>query len=503
MQLVLPERISVTKVFRFAAVLAVVQLCQHTNFEFMLLFFGFLMCSVYAFNIAGGFSRVSGAYIFWFALLVPIIGVVWKSVLGEPAESNLKAPLLTMSAYTASMVMLALVALVTNKLDFRQIGFSARAPALNYKLAALGCFVFWVIVYGFGIFLPSSFYGVYNTLRQIDFFRQFAIILGTIAVIRESGGRRSVGFISFICMFYLMWEGMLSGSKQGMMTPFVCWLVAATYMRLKLNLVRSVTILFVATLFFTLFNQISQARIKIPEGASYGERASIVLDEIIHYNDLVAFNKQGEAADVSVVAHHYYDSNQNGLVTRLSMISPDDSFFNYASSVPPIGLEPIRTSFEGLIPNFMLPQRKVTVGAGNHYAHEIGGYLAPSDFTTGISFSPIPEAYYFARWTGIFFVLPAIWILLFLSVDFVCGDVKKSPWALLVIVYFGHAAPESLISGLIYYMGYVNFGMVVAILFCTRLAPILGTLLSGPEAAGPPVGTALPRRRAQGQPVSP
>jgi len=503
MRLVLPERISVTNVFRFAVVLAVVQLYQHTNVAFILLFFGFLMCSVYAFNLAGGFSRVAGAYIFWFALLVPVIGVVWKSVLGEPAESNLKAPLLTMSAYTASMVMLALVAMLTNKLDFRQIGFSAKAPALNYKLAALGCFVFWVVVYGFGSFLPSSFYGVYSTLHQIDFFRLFAIILGTIAVIRESGGRRSVSAFSFIVMLSMMWDGMLAGSKQGMMTPFVCWIVAATYMRLKLNFVRSVAILFVLTLFFTLFNQMSQARIRIPEGASYSERASIVLDEIVHYNDMVAFNKQSEAQDISNIAHHYYNSNQNGLVTRLSMISPDDSFFNYASTVPPIGLESIRTSFEDLIPNFMLPQRKAAFGAGNHYAHEIGGYLAPNDFSTGISFSPIPEVYYFARWTGIFFVLPAIWILLFLSIDFVCGDLKKAPWALLVIVYFAHAAPEGLTSGLIYFMGYVNFGMVVAILFCTRLAPILGTLFSSHSTVGPSGSAFVPRRGAPRQPVSP
>jgi hypothetical protein len=49
----------------------------------------------------------------------------------------------------------------------------------------------------------------------------------------------------------------------------------------------------------------------------------------------------------------------------------------------------------------------------------------------------------------------------------------------MVIVYFAHAAPESLISGLIYYMGYGNFGMLVSILFCTRLAPVFGALFYG------------------------
>jgi hypothetical protein len=103
---------------------------------------------------------------------------------------------------------------------------------------------------------------------------------------------------------------------------------------------------------------------------------------------------------------------------------------------------------------------------------------------------------------GIFFVLPGIWIILFLSIDFVCGDLKKAPWGLMVIVYFGHAAPESLISGLVYYTGYGNFGMFVAIIFCTRLAPILGSFIAGSSLPNTPVAV-RPRIRSQGQPALP
>jgi hypothetical protein len=479
LRLALPERISISKVFLVATALMLVQLYQGTGFGFVLLFFGFTILSAYSFNLAGGFSRVIGAYIFWFALLVPYIGVLWKSVLGEAADSNLRAPLLTISAYSASMAMLALVAVITARVDFRPIGISARAPDLDYKLAAMGCMVFWFIVYIIGGFYQYLFPALYSILRQIDLFRQLAIILGTIAVIRESGGRKSVSGVTLLAMLWLMWDGMLSASKQGMLTPFVCWLVAATYARLRLNVARTVAMAIVTLLSFTLFTQMSQARTKIPDGADYGERTAVVLDEIIHYSDLVAFNKQATNEDVSQSVHHYYNTVQNGLIGRLSMMSPDDAFFNYASGVPPVGLEAIVADFQGLVPNFMLSKKKQGLGAGNQYAHLIGGYLAADDNTTGISFSPVPEAYYFAGWAGIFLLLPGIWILFFLSIDFVCGDIKNAPWALLVIVYLGHAAPESLISGLVYYMGYGNFGMFIAILFCTRLAPILGTFIAG------------------------
>jgi hypothetical protein len=504
MRLFLPERVPVPKVFLAASGLMLLQLYQGTGFGFSLLFFGFTMASAYAFNLAGGFRRVIGAYIFWFALLVPYLGVFWKSVLGEPADSNLSEPLLTMAAYTASMAMLALVSVITAKVDLRPVGISARAPTLDYQLAAQGCMVFWFLVYFIGGFYQYLFPALYSALRQIDLFRQLVIILGTIAVIRQSQGRRSISPLTLLTMLWLVWDGMMSTSKQAMMAPFVCWLIAATYARLRLTPVRYVAIAVGTVLCFTVFTQISQARNRIPEGLSYGVHAALVVDELIHYGDLVEFNKNAIDPNVSQYAHHYYNSVQNGLISRLSMISPDDSFFHYAAGVPPIGLQPVTDSFQGLLPNFILSKRKEGFGYGNHYAHEIGGYLPADDFTTGISFSPVPEAYHVAGWFGIFFVLPGIWVLLFLSIDFVCGDLKDAPWALLVMVWLAHAAPESLLNGLIYYMGYGNFGIVVAITFCTRVAPILGTFITGSSLPNASTMAPVPTgSRASGLPVVP
>jgi hypothetical protein len=68
---------------------------------------------------------------------------------------------------------------------------------------------------------------------------------------------------------------------------------------------------------------------------------------------------------------------------------------------------------------------------------------------------------------------------LFTTVDFVVGDMAKYPWGLMVVVWFAHAAPETLLGGMIYYIGYGNFGMLVAIIVVTRIAPILGSLFLG------------------------
>jgi hypothetical protein len=109
----------------------------------------------------------------------------------------------------------------------------------------------------------------------------------------------------------------------------------------------------------------------------------------------------------------------------------------------------------------------------------MGAGLSEEDYSTGISFSPVGEAFHCEGWGGILWLLPLIWILLFSTVDFVVGDMTKYPWGLMVVVWLAHAAPEQLVAGMIYFIGYGNFGMALAIIVVTRIAPILGSLFLG------------------------
>jgi hypothetical protein len=104
--------------------------------------------------------------------------------------------------------------------------------------------------------------------------------------------------------------------------------------------------------------------------------------------------------------------------------------------------------------------------------------------TTGISFTPSGEAFQLAGWTGIFLIAPAIWIVLFTVVDSLCGDVRKSPWGLLVIATFAHIAPEGMLGGPIYFLWFGMIGIVTAAVVTSYVMPLLGTMLAGPEPTG-------------------
>jgi hypothetical protein len=480
-----PQRVSIPKVASAAAVLFCVQQLEHTHLAFSLMFFAFVILSAVAFNAAGGFSRVIGAYIFWFATLIAIVGVTLKAVLREPADSNLTEPLLCISAYTMSMVMLLLVVELNKKFDLRPFAFAVAAGSatLNYTVVGLGCLAASIAIKVLDIVVGAAPGGLLAILNQLDVFLPLAIIFGTIGAIRESGGRRALNFPSALGIAITFGFGVLGFSKQAMLTPVVCWAVGAAFMRLNLRRVHIVVLVVFTAFAFKIVPTWAGGRDQIPEDATWEDRFNSVIFFATHFEVLQQAQADAEALDKSFGATGYFNDHQ-GLFDRLTIIAADDTMFAYTAKGHYYGYSPIAGDFENWAPHFLIPDKPGIV-SGNIYEHELGG-LAADDYSTGISFSPVAEAYHIDGWTGIFLLMPAIWILLFQSIDFIAGDLRTSPWGLLLVVYFAHAAPESLLSGLIYYTGYGNLSMVFAIVFCTRFAPIVGSLFAGrPKAASP------------------
>ena len=485
MRFTLPTRIPLPQAFIFASLFFCVQQIQHTELFFSLFYFAFLILTVIAFNLAEGFTRLTGAYIFWYSTLIVIVGVTWKAVVGEPADSNLYTPLLDISLYTCSMAMLLLVTLLNKKMDFRSLGIGGglSESSLNYTVAGLGC-----LIVGYGILFADVLFGqapggIVSALVQINVFPQLGLILATIGAIHDSGGRRSTNAISIAALSYYTYFGLVSFSKQAMITPMLCWAVGVFYARLRVRFVHIVAIILMAVVSFGFYGPLSASR-DLAEGLDTGGRIELIGYLVTHWSFFQEHVKGLQAMQNENGLVGYYTKAQGSLIERLSMIPPDDSLLAYTAQGHYEGIDPVVNYFANLAPHFISPNKQLRY-SGNYYAHEIGMGLAADDVTTGISFSPVGEAYHTMGWGGIFWLLPLLWIMLFTSVDFVVGDITKHPWGLMVVVYFAHAAPESMLGGIIYFIGLGNFGMFMAIIIVTRIAPILGALFAGNTASPP------------------
>jgi hypothetical protein len=480
-RLSLPKRIPLPQAFGCALILFIVQQFQHTDLIFALLFFAFVILSVITFNIAGGFTRLTGAYTFWFAMLIVIFGVFWKAVIAEPADSNLQMPSLDMALYAMSMVMLLAVTVLNKKMDVRSIGIGAgfSGPNLDLSIAGLGCIITTLLLNAAGLLLGQAPGGFLSAMNQINFFGPLGVILATAGALKDSGGRRSLNFANITGIVIFTLEGVVAFSKQGMLTMFVCWMIGAFYMKMRIRLIHVITIIAVVILTFTFVGPLSEARDLQVEGGSIPVQAAVVWYQITHWTQFKEHVKNLDArGGHDNGAASYYNAPQGAMIERLSMIPPDDRLIAYAARGNFFGFAPVVEWFTLLTPRFLYPG-KTNIYTGNFFAHRAGGYINADDTTTGISFSPVSSAYSLEGWGGILWLMPAIWVLLFTSVDFVAGDLEKYPWGLLVVLWFGHAAPETLVSGMIYFIGYGNLGLLVAIVISTRIAPIIGSLFTG------------------------
>jgi hypothetical protein len=270
--------------------------------------------------------------------------------------------------------------------------------------------------------------------------------------------------------------GLLSFSKEAMFTPFVCWLLAASSQRFRVSRPQIAYIAFVTFFVFYYLVPYSQYGRNFRGESAINVDASLSLLSNLGYVRDQYYASSSEALEDRVQG--YFNTSQ-GFFDRLEMVSIDDALDNHTQQFGTIGYSDVIRSFENVVPHFLW-RDKPALGTGNRYAHEIG-MLSEEDFSTGISFSSTATAFHLGGWLGVFLLAPAIWLLLFTIFDSLCGDIRKTPWGLLAMVLFVHAAPEGDINSMIYLCFFAAFAIVFAAITGAYIMPVIGTFFIGPE----------------------
>lgn len=451
---------------------------QGTDRLFSLCCFLFILVATFTFNLAGGLTRPSGAYVFFYAVLVVIIGLCWKAVVGESADSNLAAPSTTIRVYLVGICSMLIAVWISRKLlTPKQSLLDDLVTDANMQRSTMGCMVTGIVIAViFTVAGPNQNGSALSALAQLNRFLPLTVILGTIHEIRRSDGRRSVSIPVFISGAVIFFDGVMGFSKEGMITPFLCWLLAAAsrcYKVSVMHIVGGIAITFFIFQYLVPYSQYGRNY----RGDSFSENLNVAIDFFSNLGYVRSQYIQSEMDANDNLVRGYF-TNRAGFFDRLQMIGPDDSLISFTEQHSPIGLYPIPLLFENLVPHFIWPD-KPTWRGGNLYAREMGG-IAEDDITTGISFSPTGEAFHLAGWTGVFLIAPLFWIALFTLFDSLCGDVRKSPWGLIIIIVFSHLAPEGGLGGMVYAMGYITAALLFCVYMAAYLMPIIGDMVIGP-----------------------
>ena len=481
MRLPFPERVPILGVLTFCLVLALLQQLLGTT----LLFSGctalFILFAALAFNVTGGFTRPSGGFIFAFSCIGVLFGVVYKVIVGEPAQSNLLQPERTIEVYAASMGAMLGATYLARRLRLKKSYLPQFSSLEEMYRGCVG-----LLIIGTAI-LANEYLGsppapgsALSVLYQLNVFLPLSIFLGVTYELRRSGGRRSVNGAVLAAIGLSFANGLVGYSKEGMLSPFVCWLIPAAAQRYRISILQIAS--FIVAFSFTAYYLVPYSqygRNFKGSGATLAEnlRNNYILLTNLPLVRQIYVREQAEvyAGDDLV---RYYNKPQ-GLADRVEMVTPDDAAINLTEEGTVFGLYPTIFSFENLIPHFIWPGKPI-VSFGNIYAHELGMIGDEEDSTTGVSFSPAGDAYHEAKWVGVLVVLPLLCLMLFWTVDSLCGDTRESPFPLLVILVYLHAAPE---GGLLQFapLAFDNMLQIfLAAFLATRAMPVLASIVLGP-----------------------
>jgi hypothetical protein len=472
-----PERIPLTAVFYFAGILCAIQQFQGTNSTFSLFCLFYIVVAAIAFNVAGGFTQTSGAFIFFNSVLGLIAGLCMKAYLGEAADSNLLDPLLTIRVYFFGMCMMLLAVFLSKKVTTKRAILGKMVHDANMQTATVGCLVAGILILAASFVVPAGNGSVLSALNQLNRFFPLALALGVINTIRRSGGTRSVNLPVLLAGTAMFAVGIFGYSKEGIFTPFACYLLAAASQRYKVSRTQIVLAIFTTIFLFRYLVPYSQyGRTYREESGAFNVATSLSLLSNLGYVREQFLETSAGAYEERVLG--YYNAPQ-GFFDRLQTVSIDDAIIDHTARFGTYGIYPIVVSIENLVPHFLWKD-KPSMLSGNIYAHEVG-ILSEEDETTGVSFSSTATAYHLVGWIGIFLLAPALWFVLFTTFDSLCGDTRKTPWGLLVLVLYAHAAPEADIGTIIYMCFFVAASIIFAAIIGAYVMPILGTLFIGPE----------------------
>lgn len=476
----------------FAVVLFVIQQVQGTALYFSAGTLAFILLSALAFNICGGLTRPSGAYICFYALLVFIIGVCYKAVLWEPAESNLLDPHTTIAVYVAGMAGMLVAGLVSRRFVRRTGLLQTVLKEHQMYRAAVGCLIFSVagpILIGM---LGSAGARLGTAFNQLNELGPLAILLGVMYEIRRSGGTRSVNTAVVIAIVYtFVVYGILGFSKQGLLFPLYCWLLPVCALRYRLSPLQVAGGIVWLLIVFEILVPFSQyGRRFVTDNPPTSVRIKVATTLL---SDPVDLRKKYAQIEGDIGSGIRYYNHPEGFWERLTFIAQDDALINVTDQTGhTFGYLPVISSFINVVPRVFMPN-KPAYSFGNMYAHEIGG-LPEEDTTTGISFSPTSEAYHLGKWMSLCVVAPLVWALMFVILDSLLGDIRSTPWGLLAVSLLSHLAPETGLEGAIYMMTFGAEILTFCALFSRWVAPLVSISVLGQDKPAPP-RLNLPARR--------
>ncbi|MBU2464635.1 MAG: hypothetical protein KKG02_02735 [Candidatus Edwardsbacteria bacterium] len=444
----------------FGLILFVLQLLTGTNLDFALLVMAFVIFTAAAVNSAGGPLTVSGFAIAMVGLKIVIISQWAKVFFGQPGDSYLDVPVLTIGVLTAGMISIWLAGLTAGPLIGRKkilkpIERVDLLLGLSIVVYVLGLSSYlYVMFHGFDQMSGDvSVGGFVGLLRQLGFIYPVSTISAIAYTIIASDHKRSIGVWAAIPLATQFIFGILSTSKQMMFEPFLLYLLTCLAFNYKFTIrhivLASLIFIIMITVLFP-FAQLGRTFTRDNDPRQNLKLTNLFIKDIfLNQENLEEVETFIEDAAYKKQRFLYYGRDM-GLLDRMSLIEQNDELIRAVGEQGFSGWHTISHGFKMLPPRLLYPDKPI-YNTANYFGRKIET-LSDEDFTTQISMGIIAEAYDAFGWLGVViipYLAMAAFILLYNTLS---GTLERNLWAVFLIGIFQHNLVEATVSSITLYI---------------------------------------------------
>jgi hypothetical protein len=455
-----------------ASFLAGAELAEGTAPYFALSIFAILVMTILTISIVG-FSSIAGILISYCSFRYFIFSQIAKIMLGQPAESNLAAPEMTIAVLTVGTASMCLGAVLVGYLlrdriiikikvtpillsNIRNISFiiGAVMAAVNYVTAAQG---------REGV---QSYGGIVGLSRMFAPIIYMSVLAETWNILMRTGGRKSTSAILFTIAGSLVALGVVGNSKEQIANPVLMYFIACFSYRhyvSRLQIVTAVTLLFMGAVI--VYPVVNMMRDRIDAVHSPVAVATEMIDQAI--DDPTSLMREWELTITQPVQDRnlqeqglYYLGTTDALLQRFLLIANTDVIVRAVDDFGPYGTGLITEGFEVALPTILAPN-KSRVGTSDLITWYYG--LRPDGVVGSPTVGLIADCYAALEWAGVI-IIPVTIMLIFLFIVQVFGTNISHNFAgaYLLLTNF-HAFGEANIEEYVIYITKILPANIVAI----------------------------------------
>ena len=235
MRILFPKSIPLQPLLVMLALVLCIQVIQGTDPVFAVLMLIAQTAAAAAFNQMGGMTHMAGAFCLFAILPTVTVPEITHLVLRQPGDFNLLQPLATAAVCAVFFICVMIAALLVSSMShplalLEHIQFSITELRI---VSALAC-IFSLSIAFKQLTLSG---GIQNgslsaaASHFYPFLLAMSVMLATYARITTTGGKSVMNWYIASLLILAVVPGVLSASKEGMLLPFLCWLVVVASSR--------------------------------------------------------------------------------------------------------------------------------------------------------------------------------------------------------------------------------------------------------------------------------